>query len=145
MKSVETLDLGWDLYFLPNKPREEVDKILTDWEEGPAPMPLALIPPYDPKSENNTALMVMNTKLWYPERTVGIVMPMVIPARICQLVRTFRSGGFSPIVFINGLPLHVISRLKNHLHPDQWYHVCDPEFVIPFEGVRGKWTRSDKI
>ena len=137
MKSVETLEPD-DLLFLPNKPKEELDNLITT-------KPLALIPPYDPKSENNTALMAMNIKLWYPEKTVGIVMPLVIPARICQLVKTFRSGGFSPIVFINGLHLHVISRLKNHLHKDQWYHVCDPEFVIPFEGVRGKWTRSDKI
>ena len=144
MKSVETLEPD-DLLFLPNLPREEVDKLIEGHRVITSLTPLALIPPYDPKSENNTALMAMNIKLWYPERTVGIVMPMVIPARICQLVRTFRSGGFSPIVFINGLHLHVISRLKNHLHKDQWYHVCDPEFVIPFEGVRGKWTRSDKI
>lgn len=141
---VEDLELTWDLYFLPNEPKEVIDKYLEGWDDAPAPEPLSLIPPYDLKSENNTALMAQSIKIWYPKRSVGIVMPNVRPSRLCQLVRTFRTAGFSPIVF-HGLQLYNVARLKNHLHQEQWYHVCDPDFEIPYEGVKGKWTRSEKL
>ena len=143
--NVETLELGWDLYVLHNKPKEELDRIFEDWEDGPAPMPMAIIPPYDLKSEQNTAIMADTIKRWYPDKTVGIVMPNVPPARICQLIKAFRQGGFSPIVFNGGLPLPTLARLKLYLHKDQWYHVTDPKFEIPFAGVKGRWTRSENL
>ena len=134
---IETLEPE-ALKFLPYLPQEDIDQIVEDTDPG-----TALIPPYDLKSEHITAAMTDSIRVWYPERTIGIVMPLVIPVRLCQLVRTFSFAGFSPIVFLPEHRIkHHIPRLKQHLKDQQWYHVCDPKFEIPFEGVKGRWTKD---
>lgn len=127
-----------DLLFLKNIPREELDTVMGDLTS------LSVVPPYDLASEQNTAVMASSIKKWYPSRVVGIVMPMVMPSRICQLVRTFNIAGFSPIIFTKQHNIrNLLPRLKNHLAETQWYHVCDPKFNIPHEGVSGKWTKGE--
>lgn len=141
MLSVETLEKD-ELLFLPNKPKDEIEDIFDEHRI----VPLTIIPPYDLKSENNTAIMAMTIKNWFPDRTVGIVMPMVMAGRMCQLVRAFSAAGFSPIVFLSKhrIDQH-LPRLKSHLSEHRWYHVCDPKFEIKHENVRGRWTRSDYL